>query len=288
MKRYLRNYCNYQQNDWSKWLFMTEFVSNAATSAFTELFVFMINYDFESKMSFDSSNLNDDVFRERLSAKEQVLTQKTIIITKKMRNIWNFIKKKLIDTQNIQKRYADRKRTFSSNYKLENVIWLFIKNIKIERSFRKLNHEWIDSFNIKKMLKNVCQLNLSQSMKIHNIFHISLLRKTVTDSLIDQIQSSSSSIVINKDEKEKYKVNNILDNRYHYEKLQYRIAWIDHFSNRAWYSTKNFQNHSKKILNDYHRRYFTKFKSNLRLIAIIEAMLSQWIKNEHKKIKQLI
>jgi hypothetical protein len=70
--------------------------------------------------------------------------------------------------------------------------------------------------------------------------------------------------------------------------LQYKVAWIDHFSDRAWYSTENFQNHSKEILNDYHQRYFEKFESKLRLIVIIEAMLSQWIKNEHKEAKQLI
>jgi hypothetical protein len=74
MKRYLRNYCNYQQDNWSEWLFMTEFVSNVATSASTELFVFMTNYDFELRMSFDSSDLNNDVSQERLSTKEWVLT----------------------------------------------------------------------------------------------------------------------------------------------------------------------------------------------------------------------
>jgi hypothetical protein len=288
MKRYLRSYCNYQQDDWSKWLFMTEFVSNVATSAFTELSAFMTNYDFESKMSFDSSNSNDDVSRERLSARERVLMQKAAIIEEKMRDIWDFIKKKLINTQNIQKRYADQKRTSSSEYKSEDMIWLFIKNIKIERSFRKLNHKWIDSFNIKKILRDVCQLDLSQSMKINNIFHISLLRKTAIDSLIDQIQSSSSSIVINEDEKKKYEVNDILDNRYHYEKLQYKIAWTDHLSDRAWYSAENFQNHSKEILNDYHQRYSEKLDSALRLIVIIETMFSQWIRDEHKETKELI
>jgi hypothetical protein len=59
-------------------------------------------------------------------------------------------------------------------------------------------------------------------MKIHDTFHISLLRFAATDSLTDQIQSSSSSIVI--DEKEEYEVNDILDSRYHYEKLQYRVV----------------------------------------------------------------
>jgi hypothetical protein len=283
MKRYLRSYCNYQQDDWSEWLSMIEFAFNAAISAFTELFAFMINYEFESRKSFDSSDIENV---DRLSAKERILTQKAKTIFDKMKNIWNFIKKRLAQTQDIQKKYADQKRNFSSEYQAENMMWLFIKNIKTERSSRKLNHKWIEFYKITNVLKDACQLNLSVSMKIHNIFHTFLLRKTAIDSLIDQIQFSSLSIVVN-DEK-KYEIDDVLDSRYHYEKLQYRVVWIDHFSDRAWYSAKNFQNHSKKILNDYHRRYSTKSESKMRLIAIIETMLSEWIKSEHKETKQLI
>ncbi len=282
MKRYLRNYCNYQHNDWSKWLFMTKFVSNATISAFIKLFAFMTSYEFESRMSFDSSQHET---RNRLSSRKRILIQKIVIIIDKMKNIWNFIKKKLANTQEMQKKYADRHKTFSSEYKLEDMIWLFIKNIKIERSFRKLNHKWLESYKIKKLLKDVCQLNLSLSMKIHDTFCISLLRFAATDFLTDQIQSSSSSIVI--DEKEEYEVNDILDSRYHYEKLQYKVVWIDHFSNRAWYSTENFEN-SKNILKNYHQRYSEKLESELRLITIIETMLSQWIKNKHENAKRLI
>jgi hypothetical protein len=165
-------------------------------------------------------------------------------------------------------------------------MWLFIKNIKTERSSRKLNHKWIELYKITNVLKNACQLNLSVFMKIHNIFHTFLLRKAAIDSLIDQIQFSSFSIVVN-DEK-KYEIDDVLDSRYHYEKLQYRVVWIDHSSNRAWYSAENFQNHSKKIRNDYHQRYSTKSESKMRLIAIIETMLSEWIRSEHKEAKQLI
>jgi hypothetical protein len=98
-------------------------------------------------------------------------------------------------------------------------MWLFIKNIKTKRSFKKLNHKWIDLYKIKKILKKTCQLKLFSLMKIHDTFHTSLLRFAVTNSLIEQIQSSSSSIVIN--EEEKYKINDILNSRYHYDKLQY-------------------------------------------------------------------
>jgi hypothetical protein len=117
MKRYLKNYCNYQQHDWFEWLFMIEFASNAATSTSTELFVFMINYEFESRMSFDSFAKND-----RLFAKERILTQKVANITDKMKNIWDFIKKKWANIQNTQKRHANRKRTFSSEYKMNDLM----------------------------------------------------------------------------------------------------------------------------------------------------------------------
>jgi hypothetical protein len=148
-----------------------------------------------------------------------------------MKSIWEFIKKKLINAQESQKKYANKTRIVSSDYAVEDIVWLFIKNIKTERSFRKLNHKWIDSYKIKKIMTDVCQLNLSQSMKIHDTFHISLLRKVAIDFLTEQIQSSSLSIVIEK-EKE-YEINDILNSRYHYEKLQYRVEWIDHSSDRV-------------------------------------------------------
>ncbi len=65
---------------------MIKIALNAATSIFIELFVFMTNYKYESRMSFDSSNLSN-VSPERLSIKERVLTQKIVNIVSKMKNI---------------------------------------------------------------------------------------------------------------------------------------------------------------------------------------------------------
>jgi hypothetical protein len=82
----------------------------------------------------------------------------------------------------------------------------------------------IDSYRIKKILSVNCQLNLFDSMKIHDIFHTSLLRKTSNDFLLDQILKSSSSIII--DEKEEYELNDILNFRKieRNKKLQYKIS----------------------------------------------------------------
>jgi hypothetical protein len=122
MKRYLRSYCNYQQDDWFECLFMIEFASNAATSTFIELFVFMTNYEDKSRMSFDSSN-SKNVARKRLSIRKRILTQKDVCIVEKIKNIWEFIKKKLINAQENQKRHANHKKNVSSEYKMNDMIW---------------------------------------------------------------------------------------------------------------------------------------------------------------------
>jgi hypothetical protein len=127
-------------------------------------------------------------------------------------------------------------------------------------------------------------------MKIHDIFHISLLRKVAINLFIEQIQSSSSSIVIKKDDEEKFEINDILNSKYHYEKLQYKIAWTDHSSNRAWYSAKNFQDHSKEILNDYHQKYSNKSKSKLRLMTSIASMMNHfyWLPQAKNLVKDTL
>jgi hypothetical protein len=59
---------------------MTEFASNAAASAYIHLFVFMTNYEFESRMSFDLVS-NEESVRKRIQDKE------ASNITEKMKSI---------------------------------------------------------------------------------------------------------------------------------------------------------------------------------------------------------
>jgi predicted metal-dependent hydrolase len=96
--------------------------------------------------------------------------------------------------------------------------------------------------------------------------------------------------VIDEDEEEKYEVNDILDSRYHYGKLQYRVAWTGHPPDRAWYPAENFQEHSKEILIDYHQRYSDKPGSELRLIASIASMTdhSYWLQQAKDLVKDTL
>jgi hypothetical protein len=153
---------------------------------------------------------------------------------------------------------------------------LFIKNIQIDRFSRKLNHKMLESFKILKKRESSYKLDFSNDMNLHSIFHISLLRKNLENSLSKQIISSSSSVMI--DDEQKFDVENIIDfrliNRTFNKRLQYKVRWIKHSSDRKWYSAKNFD-HAIKIVVDYHDRYSN--KSNLHSI-IVSLIINQIMK----------
>ncbi len=160
------------------WLYQqTEFVFNVCESLFTELFLFMTNYDFHSKINFIFVSIKN-------TARKRILTKIFFDIFDKMNNISDFIKKKLASTQKSQKRQSDKIKVDSLNYKVENLVSLFIKNIKTNKLSKKLNHKIINFYKVLKILKKACQLNFSLSMKIYNNFHIFLLRFASINFLI--------------------------------------------------------------------------------------------------------
>jgi hypothetical protein len=194
-KQYLRAYVNHQQNDWANWLSMIEYVSNAFISKITQMSSFLANYEFESRMSFDHVEVDENTTKERVNR----FRRREIVFT--MKNIWKFAKKHMKKNQQHQTTYVNAHRIFVSNYQIDDQIWLSIRNIQIVRSSKNLDHKMLDSFKILRKRDSPYKLELSSKMNIHLIFHISLLRKNFDNSLSKQIISSLSSIVIDDEQK---------------------------------------------------------------------------------------
>ena len=80
--------------------------------------------------------------------------------------------------------FIDKKRKEIS-YKVENKIFLLIKNIDIMRSLKKLNYKIIDSFKIIQETEDSYKLDLSELIiRKHSVFHLLLLRKAEEDFLL--------------------------------------------------------------------------------------------------------
>ena len=111
----------------------------------------------------------------------------------------------------MQTQAADRHRKNVEEYKIGDKAWLLTKNINTEKPSKKLDHKMIGPFTIKQLVGTSYQLDLSTSIKIHDVFHPSLLRKASTDPLPGQHNDPAPPVIVNN--KEKWEVNDILDAR---------------------------------------------------------------------------
>jgi len=82
-------------------------------------------------------------------------------------------------------------------YKIKSKMFLNEQNIITARLFKKLNDKMLNSFQIIDLVDSFYKLKLLETMHIHDVFHSELLRLVINDSLSDQKNELSRSIVIN-------------------------------------------------------------------------------------------
>ena len=161
-------------------MFIIEFVDNNTFLVLIKITFFFINKNFHSRMSF---SLNSTSY---ISTREQLQTAKIKVITNSIKKTLRImtIKAKVAKNTIIIQVNKHRKKVI---YKEDDIIFLFSQNIKTIRSVDKLKDKMLSSFRIKKLVDSFYQLKLSSSMKIYDVFHSSLLRKNVQNSLSSQI-----------------------------------------------------------------------------------------------------
>ena len=244
MERHLRSFVNYNQDDWADLLPMAEFAANSAPSATTGLSPFMATKGYEPRMSFDPIELSSESTRERLA------NGKARAITEDMKKIWDFVKQNMGKAQERQITAADRHRRDVS-YEVGDKVWLSTRNIKTERTSKKLDHKMIRPYRVKKLVGSSCQLELPPSMKIHDVFHTSMLRKASDDPLPGQINEPPPPIVV--EGSEEWELDDILDSRKRYRKVQYKVKWKGIDEDLTWYDAEGFEN-AKEVVDDFHQR----------------------------------
>jgi len=169
---------------------MIEFVNNNILFSVIFLILFFMNKSFHSCMSFNSDIIKYESTRERL----QINRVKNIF--KQMNKTLIFAREALIKTREQMMNQANKHRK-KINYKIESRVFLNERNIITARFFKKLNDKMLNSFQIIDFIDSFYKLKLLETMCIHDVFHSELLRLVVNDSLSDQKNEFSRSIVIN-------------------------------------------------------------------------------------------
>jgi hypothetical protein len=212
----LRCYVNYQQNNWAQLLSIAEYVYNNSCHSVIKMSSFKIIYDKISRW---------ENFQEQENVEMSTIKNRILDLTR-FRDI---LSQRLKKVKQIQVKYYDQKH-ISHTYKVSDKMLLNVKNIKIIKSFKKLNHKYIESFEILLSInKQTYRFRLSKSYdSIHNVFYVSLL-----ESFKARFDESSTLLSILVEDEKHYEIESILDSRIWYKKLQYFVKWL------RWLNAKN-------------------------------------------------
>ena len=240
MEQYLRSYVSYQQDDWTDWLPMAEFASNNADSETTSVSPFLANYGFHPRLGFEPI--------QRESPNAQVLSADEF--ANKMKDISEHLGNEMRLAQARYEDSANANRLPAPMFQVGDEVWLDARHIKTKRPSRKLDWKKLGRFTIKRVIsKYAYELNLPASMKIHPVFHVSLLEPVSQHPHVDQVPAPSPPVEV--EGEEEWEVEDIMDSRFFRRRLQYLVKWAG-WDSPDWTEAKDVT-HCDDLVKDYHR-----------------------------------
>ncbi len=165
-------------------------------------------------MSFEFNVIEYESSRERLQ------TTKVENISENMNKTLKFARESLVKTREQMMKQVNKHRK-EVDYEIESKMFLNERNIVTARSFKKLDDKMLGSFTNLDLVDSSYKLKLSESMRVHDVFHSDLLRPAADDLLPGQKNEPSGSIVIN--DEDEWEIDDILNSRRYRRRLQYRV-----------------------------------------------------------------
>jgi hypothetical protein len=243
MEQYLRAYCNYLQDDWVELLPMGEFCLNNAKQASTKHSAFFANYGRHPKIR---ARLRGDASVPAAEEKARAIleTHKTL-------------KRTLEEAQRSQAKHYDRRRAARTpEFRPGSKVWLRATNIRTERPSAKLDDKKLGPFTITHEVGTLARrLALPPSMKIHPVFHISLLEPYKELESDRPVREEPRPTVV--DGEEEWEVDEVVDSRRRKRgrgsSLEYKVKWRDTpLADSSWEPARNLANAQQAVRAFHH------------------------------------
>ena len=239
LEQYLRCFINYQQDDWSRFLPLAEFTYNNTIHSSTGFTPFFANYGHHP--SFDPRIPDENQVpqaEDRITLIDQTLEQ---------------LKQHLHRAKERYKYYADHDRRPAPKFQVGDQVWLLSRNVSTERPSKKLDYKRLGPFPILETLSDrVCRLDLPHTLRIHPVFHVSLLEPYVENQFPNRTQPPPPPVVV--DGELEYVVSEILDSRTNRGNVQYLVDWKGYGpADRSWEPASHVEGNEQVQI--FHQRY---------------------------------
>jgi len=229
LEQYLRMYVDYGQTNWADLLPMAEFAINSATSDTTRMTPFYANYGYEPTAYHEARTLVRESDKGLSRAEQYRKTNELLLSNIAKRN-------------ESSKKFANKNRVKGPTLKEGDKVFLLRKNIQTTRPSGKLDQVKLGAFKIKRVIGPVnYELQLPKGMKIHPIFHVSLLEPAPPNAELAQ------DITIESDDVD-YEVEEIKDLRKFGRQWKYLVKWKEYDdTDNTWEPLKNLKGCPEKV-----------------------------------------
>ena len=268
MKQYLQMYCSYLQNDWEKWLSLVKFIMNNTMNESTDVISFYVTYRQNSQIEFESqTEINEHSFM--IKQLQQIDMNN---FADQMNKLTDSLQNEMLYAQTLQEYHANKKQMSAYDFKSENKIYLSTQNLKTQWLMKKLDWKFTKWLMIRqKMSLYTYELELSSEMKVHSMFHISLLQFSKDNLISKQVLLPQFMIVEN--EKNSYFVDLIDDMKWNtkFTWFELLIKWKE-YKQRTWKSYTTIKKNTLILIKKFHQDYSS------------QSVLIEWVKKENQQL----
>ena len=256
----LRYYVNPMLNDWDEYLDAVEFAVNNAWQESIKTTPLLLNYgqrpltptDIALQTKVPSASKFAKQWQDTVSQTKTMLNgaeQRCIAEEKRQFESDKANEQARQNIQHAQKKQkvqADKRRAHEPLFEIGTMVLLSTKNLRLKNpSSRKLLPLWVGPFEvIERVGKVAYKLRLTSGMRMHNVFHVSLLKEFKSDGKV--IPPPIPELIAGELE---YEVEQILS--YEPKRKRYSIKWLGYgHENNTWEPEKNLQ-HSAALVQEY-------------------------------------
>jgi len=237
LEEMLRIYATYQQNTWDEYLAAVEFAYNNSKQGSTGF------TPFELDCGQHPHTPTTLATKTKVAAAEDFLNH--------WENIIKLAKDTLMLSQQRQSHYANKHRR-DIEFNIGDKVLLSTKNIvnPIDRNRpkKKLTPKFVGPYKvIEKISHTAYKLDLPDNIKIHPVFHVSLLKLYKEEKEFTR-KTPPPPVILPETNEEEYEVEEILDEKIIRNQPHYLVKWLGYpLHDATWEPLENLKNCQKKL-----------------------------------------
>jgi hypothetical protein len=246
LEQFLRLYTARRQDDWADLLPFAQFTYNNTLNASTKQTPFFANYGYNPTYHFDvpAGAATMTASHDRLQNLETLHKE---------------IHASMALAQKDHARYYDQHHK-EHKFEVGDQVLLSRRNIKTKRPSAKLDDRYLGPFTVLERIgKTAYRLDLPRKMRIHKVFHVSLLKEYVASDLPRTAEPPPSPLEI--DDELEYEVDEILNSRRTRDgNIEYLVVWLG-WNEQGWEPLEHLT-HCTDRLREFHTRFPRKPRPN--------------------------